>query len=261
MGNIFDLMFEISNEDRFSILLKLEDGPMNVTGMARELGLTTQETSRHLSRLGEVSLTRKDAEGMFKITSFGGLALRLLNGLKFVSKHEDYFTTHHLGNLPEAYVYRIGELMDSTYLDDVMVMVHITENILREAEEYVLNINMPYIASVFPHIRDAYERGVKGRFLHTENLKLPPSMMDEREKFFDEDVAIKIMAEGVQEERLTDDVNLILYMNEREVGILAFPLLTGRYDFAGFTSKDERTHRYCRDLFEHYWQKAEQLRK
>lgn len=260
MGTIFDLMFEISNEDRFGILLRLEKGAMNVTGLARELGLTTQETSRHLSRLGDVSLVRKDPEGMFTITSFGGLALRLLNGLKFVSKYEDYFTTHHLGNLPEAFVCRMGELMDSTYLDDVMVMVHITENILREAEEYVLNINMPYIASVFPHIRDAYERGVKGRFLHTENLKLPPSMMDEREKFFDEDVAIKIMAEGIQEERLTQNVNLILYMNEREVGIMAFPLLTGRYDFAGFTSTDERTHRYCRELFEHYWRKAEPVR-
>jgi predicted transcriptional regulator len=261
VGNIFDLMFEISNEDRFSILLRLEEGATNVTGLARELGLTTQETSRHLSRLGDVSLTRKDPEGMFTITSFGGLALRLLNGLKFVSKHEDYFATHHLGNLPEAFVSRMGELMDSTYLDDVMVMVHSTENILREAEDYVLNINMPYIASVFPHIRDAYERGVKGRFIHTEKLKLPPSMMDVREKAFDDEDAIKIRAAGIQEERLIDDVDLILYMNEREVGILAFPELTGRYDFAGFTSTDERTHRYCRELFEHHWQRAEPVRK
>lgn len=260
MGNIFDLMFEISNEDRFSILLKLEEKPSNVTGLARELSLTTQETSRHLSRLGEVSLTRKDAEGMFTITSFGGLALRLLNGLKFVSKHEDYFATHHLGNLPEAFVYRMGELMDSTYMDDVMVMVHTIESILKEAEEYILNINMPYIASAFPLIRDAYERGVKGRFLHTKDLKIPPSMTDEREKVFDDDVAIQIRAAKVHEEKLIDDLDIILYMNEKEVGIIAFPLVTGRYDFAGFTSKDERTHRYCRELFEHHWQKGEPVK-
>jgi len=171
VGNIFDLMFEISNEDRFGILLRLEEGAMNVTGLARELGLTTQETSRHLSRLVDVSLTSKDAEGMFTITSFGGLTLRLLHGLKFISKHEDYFTTHNLGNLPNEYVCRMGELMDSTYLDDVMVMVHNTENILKEAEEYVLNINMPFIASVFPFIKEAYERGVKGRFIHTDDLR------------------------------------------------------------------------------------------
>ena len=260
MGNIFDLMFEISNEDRFSILLRLEEGAMNVTGLARELGLTTQETSRHLSRLGDVSLTSKDAEGMFTVTSFGGLTLRLLHGLKFVSKHEDYFTTHNLGNLPNEFVSRMGELMDSTYMDDVMVMVHNTENILREAEEYVLNINMPFIASAFPFIRDAYERGVKGRFIHTEDLRLPPSMMDEREKSFDDETAIKIRAAGVQEERLIDELDLILYMNEREVGILAFPMLTGRYDFAGFTSTDKKTHSYCRELFEHYWEKAKPVK-
>ena len=34
MGNIFDLMFEVSNEDRFSILLRLEEGALNVTGLA-----------------------------------------------------------------------------------------------------------------------------------------------------------------------------------------------------------------------------------
>jgi predicted transcriptional regulator len=197
---------------------------------------------------------------MFTVTSFGGLTLRLLNGLKFVSKHEDYFTTHNLGNLPNEFVCRMGELMDSVYLDDVMVMVHNTERILKEAEEYVMNINMPFIASAFPFIKEAYERGVKGRFLHTEGLKLPASMMDEREKFFDGETEVKIRAAGVQEERLIDEVDLILYMNEREVGILAFPMLTGRYDFAGFTSTDRKTHDYCRELFEHHWEKAKPVR-
>ncbi len=72
MGNIFDLMFEVSNEDRFSILLRLEEGALNVTGLARELGLTTQETSRHLSRLGDVSLASKDAGGCSLSPPSGG---------------------------------------------------------------------------------------------------------------------------------------------------------------------------------------------
>jgi len=45
MENLCDLLFEVSNEDRLTILRKLSEESMNVTGLAKELGLTTQESS------------------------------------------------------------------------------------------------------------------------------------------------------------------------------------------------------------------------
>lgn len=259
MEHLCDLLFEVSNEDRLGILRRLEKEAKNVTGLSRELGLTTQESSRHLSRLGDVGLTSKDAEGHHHLTSYGRLILKQLQGLEFTALHRDYFKSHSLAGLPSEFASRIGELGGSNYVDEVMVTVHNVENILQEAEEYVLNINMPYIASAFPLIREAYKRGVVGRFLHTKDLKIPPSMRDERERFLNDESIEKIRRAGVQEERLTDEVDLILYMSEKEVAIIAFPMLNGRFDFLGFSSGDERTHRYCRDVFQHCWEKGRPL--
>ena len=50
MERLCDLYFEFSNEDRLSILRKLEDDGMNVTGMARELGITPLSDPIHTKR-------------------------------------------------------------------------------------------------------------------------------------------------------------------------------------------------------------------
>ncbi len=111
MERLCDLLFEVSNEDRLRILLRLGEGPMNVTGLSRELGVTTQEASRHLSRLGETGLTVKDPEGFHRITPYGELTL--VQDLDFTSRHRDYFRTHVLSGIPGEFVSRMGELVDS----------------------------------------------------------------------------------------------------------------------------------------------------
>ena len=42
----YDILFEVSNEDRHGILLLLEDEPCNVTLISKKLGLSLPETSR-----------------------------------------------------------------------------------------------------------------------------------------------------------------------------------------------------------------------
>jgi len=41
------------------------------------------------------------------------------------------------------------------------------------------------------------------------------------------------------------------------VGILSFCKEDGEFDFLGFSSEDERARRWCRDLFEFFWERAE----
>jgi len=258
MENLCDLLFEVSNEDRLMILTRLGEGPMNVTGLSRELAVTTQEASRHLSRLGEVGLTSKDSEGLHHITPYGELTLVQIRDVGFTSLHRDYFGTHVLSGLPVEFVCRMGELADSTYLDDVVIAIHSVEKVLREAEEYLLNINSPYIASTFPLIREAYERGVEGRFIHTRDFA-PNPVMEEQYREGRSKIPLSRLS-TLLEERLVDMMDLVLYMSEKEVAILAFPLQNGSFDFHGFSSEDPRTHGWCRDLFQHYWERAEPKR-
>ena len=256
MKNLCNLLFELSNEDRLRILRQLEKEAMKVTELSKELGLTTQECSRHLSRLAEARLTKKDVDGYIHLTPYGELSLRQLQGQMFTAKHRDYFTSHTLTRLPSEFVARIGELADSIYIDDVMVTVHRVEKTLREAEEYLCDINVPFIASAFPLIRGAFERGVKSRFIRTRDLVVPPSMREEQKRVWADQTPSRFTISGVYQEKVMDKGDLVLYMSEKEVAILAFPLQNGSFDLFGFATKDRRARKWCHDIFEYYWERA-----
>ncbi|UCD43898.1 MAG: helix-turn-helix domain-containing protein [Candidatus Bathyarchaeota archaeon] len=256
LERLCDLYFELSNEDRVRILQVLRENPLNITNLAKELNVTTQEVSRHVSRLTEVGLTERNSEGLFELTPYGGLTLRQIKGVEFTSRHRDYFRDHSLVNLPSEFVCQIGKLSDSTYVDDVMVTVHRVEEVLKNAEDYILNVNLPYIASAFPLIKDAFKRGVKARFIHTEDLDIPVSMRDDRQRFVDNQLLREVKASGQYTERLSDDIDLVLYMSEKEVAIVTFPMTDGKFDFYGFASTDLGTLEWCRDVFEYYWERA-----
>jgi predicted transcriptional regulator len=250
-----DLMFEVSNEDRLRILLRLEEGGLSVTGLSRDLSLTTQEASRHLSRLNDVSLTRKDADGSHHVTPYGRLIIQQIQGIRFASEYVDYFSNHALEGLPLEFVYRMGELTGSTYVDDLMFSIHCTEKVFREAEKYVWATSDQYPMSTIPLHRDAFSRGVKVRYIDALDWKPPQQWVDEIAEE-DSEAIRKARRKGQMEERVLDRLQVYLWMNEKNVGIIAFPNTRGRFDYLGFSSTDEGTLKWCRDLYTYYWEKA-----
>ncbi|MCW4050195.1 MAG: DUF1724 domain-containing protein [Candidatus Bathyarchaeota archaeon] len=248
-------MFEVSNEDRVRILEELRVEPTSYSGLSRKLGITTQEISRHLSRLNEIGLTTRRPNGLPVLTPFGEVSLRQLRATQFTTKYKDYFRSHTVAGLPALFVARMGELKGCTVVDNVMVAIHNVEKILREAEEYLCNLNLPYISSAFPYIREAFDRGVFSRFLHGETLQLPPEMQDDRDEVFEKDTIDRLKMQGTYHERQLD-VELIIYMSEKEVALLSFPEEDRGFDFKGFTSTDPAAHQWCLDVFEYYWEKG-----
>ena len=77
----------------------LEEQALNVTNLSKNLDLTKQEISIHLSRLCKSELTQKNIDGSYNLTYYGKLALKQLPGLKFISKNVDYFKTHSVVHL------------------------------------------------------------------------------------------------------------------------------------------------------------------
>ncbi len=258
MENLGDLLFEISNEDRLRILLQLEKNMMNVTNLSKVLSLTTQECSRHISRLGKVGLTQKDAEGFYCLTSYGNLILRQFLGLEFISKNRDYFTYHSLERLPQEFIDRIGDLQNSTITDDIMVILHRVREGMKEAEKYIWAIVDQYPLSTVPIVREAQDRGVKIRTIEPKDWIAPPEFYDIRAKAEKEWVS-RARRMGLVEQKVVEEVDIFLYMTEKEVSALAFPTLDGKFDYLGFASIDERAHKWCRDLFRFYWEKADSL--
>lgn len=259
MPDFYDLMFEVSNEERVRILEAIMQERSSFSGLARRLDITTQEVSRHFNRLMEAGLTTRDGKGHPCLTPFGTIVLKQLEAVQFTNYHRDYFVSHVADRIPGSFVTRFGELAGIRYQDDVIRVINDAIRIIDEAEEYILDVNLPYIASAFPHIRDAYERDIKGKFLHGKDLRVPEEMQQVRDESFTDDFIGSLRHKEVYEEKFLE-VDFVLYMNEKEVAILCFPMRQGDYDFIGFTGNDPEALEWCKDLFYHYWDQGKRIR-
>lgn len=258
LENFCSLLFELSNEDRLRILDQISAKPSNVSGLSKELNLTSQESSRHVSRLNAVGMIQKDKNGFYNLTSFGVQVLKQTRGLSFVSRHKEYFSPRSLAGLPEDLVFRIGELEDSKLLDDISAVFYNVERLMKEAKEYVWVITDHYLMSTLTMYTEAFSRRVRVRTLEPVDWVVPKEITEAYRNRPKERLQIDLDARqtGLLEEGMLNKVEVFLYMSEKETAILGFPYSDGRFDYLGFTSKDERTHRWCKNLFEYYWKKA-----
>jgi len=102
----YDLLFEISNEDRHGILMLIQGKALRITDIAKKIGLNNPETRRHVSRLQEVSLIQRDIGGYYHLTPYGEASLLLLKEFEFLSANREYFETHSLSKLPGGFIAR-----------------------------------------------------------------------------------------------------------------------------------------------------------
>lgn len=251
----YDLLFEISNEHRHMILLLLQKKAMRITDIAKEMDLNNPEIRRHISRLRDVDLIHRDVEGFYHPTPFGELALKQLRELEFTSRHRKYLTSHSSADLPLDFIRRMGDLNESTFTADIMDFLYKIETIIKEAEEYIwFNVDQ-YPLTALSSIIEALGRGVEFRIIEQGNQTAGPHLILQAP---DEVQALsRARSTPLIEQRTSDRACVILYLSEKNCA-LAFPDVEGEFDYRGFTATDERALKWCRDLFLHYWEVAEQ---
>jgi len=258
LERLCDLFFEFSNEDRLKILYKLKENKMNISTLSRKLDLTTQECSRHVSRLSDATLVEKDTDGKYNLTQYGRIFLKLLLGQRFVVEHRDYFRKHSLEKLPLEFVGRIGEMNECVLNPDVMVTMSLIQALFENAEDNIRVMHDRYLMNILPLSADALRRGVKIKTMDplpkgsSRNHERSTYISEEEEKLF-----IESWRDGKMEARKSDNIDLFLYVSEREA-VIAFPLIDGSFDYLGFHSKDHVMLRYCQDLFDYYYDSGEE---
>jgi predicted transcriptional regulator len=132
----------------------------------------------------------------------------------------------------------------------------IIENIIKEAEEYYFYITKETLTTASGVIQTdrTLSKNVKGKGIKPEGFtrpeKIVESVPDNIWKKFD-----SYRTQGILENKYSESINFALFMNEKEV-ILDFPDHDGEFDYIGFTSKDKNSIEWCKDLFEHYWERA-----
>ena len=250
-----DLLFELSNDDRRRILLSIKEKPMRLTQISKNLGLTVQEASRQLSRLEDVGLEYKDPKGYHHLTHYGELILRQLRGIEFTSNFKAYFTTHSLERLSSEFVDGIGDLSDSMEIANAMDFIRNTENLIREARDYVWLLVDQFPMNSIRTIVEAIDRGVRFRIIELRERVLNPDL---DALTSEETQAIgRTSQTTLVEQRMVKEVNVSMLVSDSHC-IIAFPTSDGQFDFKGFTATDDSSLSYCRDVFQHYWDGADQ---
>ncbi|UCE96696.1 MAG: hypothetical protein JSV51_03640 [Candidatus Bathyarchaeota archaeon] len=256
MKRLYNLLFELSNEDRLRILLRLKEKPAKIAHISKKLNFTVQETSRNISRLNEANLVQRRGDGSFQLTAYGENALGLLPGFEFLSKHVEYFVTHTLSRLPHEFFCRIGELVNCSFVDDVMLAFYEAEKMMEEAERFLWLLSDQHLVSAVPHMKKALENGASLRVLLPTDLSYPEGYFEQ--ETVKEYVVVERQAkrEGRLKERWIDKVDTAIGVSDRLSGRIFFPKLEGGFDYEGFTVVDALSHDFCKDLFEYYWNKA-----
>ncbi|TFG73922.1 MAG: ArsR family transcriptional regulator, partial [Thermodesulfobacteriales bacterium] len=249
-----DLFFELSNEDRLDIIKLIDKNPKKLSLISKELDLPVQEISRQLNRLVKVKLVTKNGDGAYQVTLMGLNLLGLLPGYQFLAEHFDYFNNYSLLTLPRNFKGRIGELFHCSLVPSVLVSFANIEKMIQEAEEYILSMADQRILSPQAYFlaNEALMRGVEMKIIEPWGYSAPSEVYD--------NVPVEVSTSirdhrirGVKQDKVLPNVKLSLFMNEKEVALLAFPNIKGEFDYTGFTSTDEAFIEFCLELHQFYW--------
>jgi predicted transcriptional regulator len=252
LQELCSLLFELSNEDRLNILRGLKNNPMKLSRVSERFNFTVPETARNTTRLSEANLIVKDVDGYFHLTPFGEVALQLLPGFEFLSKHKKYFKTHTLSTFPLEYSMSIGALIDSKFVNEVTTTFYNFENMVREAKEFIWVLVDQILASALPIIADAVTRGVEFRKIMPRQADIDPNILAMTSNpVFERAARAKKL-----ESRYLDRVDVAILLSENEVAAIAFQNLEGKFDYLSFRSKEESTLNWSKSLFSYYWDKA-----
>ena len=142
--------------------------------------------------------------------------MKQIKGFMFTSNHRDYFQNHDLTGIPPEFVSRIGELGNARYIDDIMVIFHLIEQLGRESQEYIYRLTNKYILTAIPAWEDALNRGVEFRLLEPTDIVIPP-------EFERGPVIGDAVNSGQFQVRKIDEVNVFLALNAVSYTHLTLP--------------------------------------
>jgi predicted transcriptional regulator len=233
------LFYELSSESRLSIMRELQANTLKMQQLARKLDMTDTEAFRQLQRLSDAQLILKNASGVYSITQYGRLVMRLSNSFNFAYNHRELLLTRDVLRLPEEFIDRIGELSGAEVSTNMFVIINGLEKIIERADEYVWAIADNPVESVAETMHSQIAKGIKFRIMYSESL-IPLYPLTRGEQ-------------GVVDRRTITDLPVTMIVTEKEAG-LTFVSGDKRPDYAAFRGTDTAFMRWVRDLFLYYWE-------
>ena len=246
------LLFELSGETRLEILHALETNAMTFTKIADQMDITSSEASRQIDRLSGMNLIEKLTSGSYAITPLGRLMLSFLPGIDFVHKNSDYFLTHDTAPIPRELIMRFGDLAGARFINGTIEAMNFMQERMRNVERYHCGMVDGLMDSIVPMVIERARSGVIFRAILPETYRAKVSAIVDEYGTLDAGIpphAIEI--------RTLPTIPICGAVTESRGGF-KLPFTDGSMDHSTMVvGEDLRFCRWCRDLYAHYWERAE----
>jgi predicted transcriptional regulator len=251
LEGLCNLLFELSNEDRVKILIEIRREKHRISDLSNKLDLSIQEVSRHVSRLNNVGLLKRDLEGFYDHTPLGRSIFLMLPGIDFLYSNREYFISHDISQIENSMLQRIGELSNASLITSMIEFLQIVEKIVSEAEEYLWLQIWEYPLLALNVIKEALKKGVSIRIIEPRRGVTGPQI-DLFEDIKSNDGKYSV------EKKLGEIITAFLCISEKE-SLLGFSMEDG-FDYRGFNLDDEVGMAWCRDYYDLLWHEAVEIK-
>lgn len=258
-GSIFEesekTFIELSNSQRLQIINALENTSMNLTLLAKHLGITMQEAHRNFNRLMDAGIVSRDSNGSYSLTTFGNTIMTQIPSINFLSKNRNYFSDHYFANLPMKFVQRIGSLDNSNFISGLVAVIEEIKELYRHSQEYIYGM-IPQVPLDLMEVaaKTVMERKIKFNYILPKNAAIPKKGKD----FLNEINYQDLLKKGLVERKMIDEVKVSIVLNEKKA-LVMFPSVKGETDMNGaFSNSLDREnnklfHEWCLDYFRYSW--------
>lgn len=254
LASLNDSFFmDLASDSRRSMLLKLNEGNARLSQLAKDLGMSIQETYRNATRLIDSGLIEKNPENSLSITPYGRMMMNQIPSFQFILNNKEYFQEHTTGDLPTKFIQRMGALSNCEQIHGIgPVLEKMKMTCCLETKEYLKIIISQYPMEVAKLTIDRAKQGIKFSYIFGENTIIPKGRSELLKKVSWE----KLISEGIVQRRMLKTVQVSLIMNENQA-CLFFPNLKGETDMVdAFYSQDKLFHEWCLDFYNYQWDRA-----
>ena len=256
--NTEQTFIELASSQRLSILHKLSVQNNKISNLAKDLNVTIQEVHRNINRLVDAGLVHKGAEGIFSLTTFGRTIIKQISTFHFLSRNQDYFSDHTLGDISIKFIQRIGALNNSDYTSGVVAVIELWKQLYNESNEYIYGL-LPQIPFELMEtaVSKVKERDIKFKYILPQKAIVPKK----RTNLLKSSGFYELLKVGLVERKMIDKIQVAVVLNEKQATVM-FKNSKGQIDMNSiFFSRDISIdnglfHEWCLDYFRDCWEQS-----
>jgi predicted transcriptional regulator len=237
-------MFELSHPERLKILHILDEKPMRLSHISKELDITTAEVSRHLDRLGNARLIERDPDSNYNLTPFAIIVLSEMANFDFLIENVEYFLSHDMVSIPD-HLHWYNAMSKGEFRGGTLEISSMIKETSANAKKYVYVMSEEVMRVLVELDCQKHDSGVIFKKIYPKGTDFPPEYMDRLDDTF--------------QLRTMEKLPLALKMNEKIAGV-ALHDMSGKVDLSmGLVGEEESFRKWVGAIFDYYWGKAKSV--